>query len=392
MYLSEIKRQYVGQKLSLLIRCVVLALCVYSTSAQSVSSQSFNIPAPQSRAMSSESTAVDNAVILMYHNVSDTTSPSTSVTPATFKKHMQYLQDNQFTVWSLSRTLTYLTAGKPLPPKTVVLTFDDAYNSVYSEVFPLLKEKGWPFTVFVTTQYIDEAYANFMSWKQLREIQKFGGEIGNHSRSHAHLIRTLSSETNEQWRLRIMNEVTQAQSILQQQIGTPIRVFAYPYGEYSKDVKSILRELGYFALGQQSGVASSVSDFQAIPRFPFAIGYDELSEFALKISTKALPVTVLSPSDGVLNKNSQIPELKLRLNAGDYKKINLACYASGQGRIQLEWLDKDMGMVKVRANESLKPGRTKYNCTAPSKTDNNVHYWFSFLWMKPEADGSWYRE
>jgi peptidoglycan/xylan/chitin deacetylase (PgdA/CDA1 family) len=305
---------------------------------------------------------------------------------------MQYLQDNQFTVWPLSRTLTYLTSGKALPPKTLVLTFDDAYDSVYRAALPVLKEKGWPFTVFVTSRYVDEGYSNYMSWQQLRKIQEFGGEIANHSRTHAHLVRRQSGETEGQWRLRITNEITQAQVALQQHVGSPIRVFAYPYGEYSTDVKSILRELGYFALGQQSGAVSRTTDFQAIPRFPMATDYDDMEEFALKAMTKDLPVTVLSPDDGVLGKGDHIPELMLQLKAGNYKKAELTCYASGQGGIQLEWLDQEKDIVKVRANESLKPGRTKYNCTAPSKTESNVYYWFSFLWMQLEADGSWYRE
>jgi len=334
--------------------------------------------------------AADDAVILMYHNVAENTPPSTSVTPQSFKTHMQFLADNEYTVWPLLKTLEYLASAKPIPPKTVVLTFDDAYQSVYTHALPILKQNGWPFTIFVTTQYIAEGYVNFMSWDQLREIGQYGGEVGNHSFTHAYFIRKRSAETNEQWQLRITGEISQAQSILRKELGNPIPVVAYPYGEYSKEVKDIVRELGYFGLGQHSGVASSASDFQAIPRFSMATGFDELEDFAIKVAAKNLPVTILSPTDGVVKKDTDIPVLKLQLEAGDYKKEFFACYASGQGRIKVEWVDAENSVVNITANQAIKPGRTKYNCTAPSKTESGVHYWFSFLWMKREPDGSWY--
>ncbi len=332
----------------------------------------------------------NSAVILMYHNVSSETPASTSVSVEKFTQHMQYLADNQYTVWPLFKTLQHLATGKTIPAKTVVLTFDDAYQSVYEQAFPVLKEKGWPFTVFVTTQYIGEGYTNFMSWQQLREIRQSGGEVGNHSLSHPHFVRRRGAETDQQWRQRIIDEVQQAQTILQQNAVSPILAVAYPYGEYSKEVKELLRELGYFGIGQHSGAVSRQTDFQAVPRFPITTGFDDMENFALKVASKNLPVTVLSPDDGIINADVDIPELTLRLQAGDYKKTGLRCYAKGQGRIQHEWLADEGSVVVVRAKESIRPGRTKYNCTAPSASEDNVFYWFSFLWMKPEASGRWY--
>ncbi len=338
------------------------------------------------------SPAVNDAVILMYHNVADDTPSSTSVTPERFKQHMDYLSDNGYTVWPLFKTLVYLSTGRAIPAKTVVLTFDDAYQSVYSEAFPLLKEKGWPFTVFVTTQYIAEGYVNFMSWQQLREIQRYGGEIGNHSLTHRHLVRHRSDESKQQWRERITREVEQAQFVLQQNITHPVRAVAYPYGEYSKELAGLIRELGYFGLGQQSGAVSTTSDFQRLPRFPMATGFDGLDDFAIKVAVKNLPVTVFSPDDGIVSKDTKIPVLIMRLEPGNYKKSGLRCYTSGQGQIRVDWIDQENSVVSVRANEAISPGRVKYNCTAPSKSEAGVFYWFSYLWMKPETDGRWYRE
>ncbi len=334
----------------------------------------------------------NNAVILMYHNIATNTPPSTSVTPERFRQHMDYLSDNGFTVWPLFKTLLHLATGESIPKKTVVLTFDDAYRSVYDEAFPVLRAKGWPFTVFVTTQYIAEGYTHYMNWQQLCEVQRFGGEVGNHSRTHRHLVRHRSDESKTQWRERITREVDQAQYILQQNGVHPVRAVAYPYGEYSSELSELIRELGYFGLGQQSGAVSVSSNFQALPRFPMATGFDDMENFAIKASAKNLPVTVFSPDDGIVSKDTEIPVLIMRLEDGDYKKPGLRCYTSGQGQIRVDWIDSENSVVSVRANEAVNPGRIKYNCTAPSKTEAGVFYWRSFLWMKPEADGSWYKE
>ncbi len=333
-----------------------------------------------------------SAVILMYHHIARDTPDSTSVTPEIFKKHIEYLSENGFNIWPLYKTLKHLTTGKAIPDKTVVLTFDDAYQSVYSEAFPVLKFRNWPFTVFVTTEYLGNSSRNYMSWEQLQEVQRYGADIGNHTLSHPHLVRYQPDETEQQWFVRTVNEIEQAQQLLLKKEVNPIKVLAYPYGEYNTKLKQLLHKMDYFALGQHSGAVGAFSDMQALPRYPMGTGFDDMKNFAIKVRTKPLPVKVISPDDGIVSKNSDIPELILEMKVGKYNENLLACFASGQGRIQLEWINKEKHLLRVYANKNIKPGRTKYNCTAPSKTEKDIYYWFSFLWMKPDVDGKWYKE
>ncbi|MCP4272919.1 MAG: polysaccharide deacetylase family protein [Gammaproteobacteria bacterium] len=333
-----------------------------------------------------------SAVILMYHHIARDTPDSTSVTPETFKNHLEYLSENGFRVWSLRKMLKHLVTSKPIPDRTVVLTFDDAYQSVFSEAFPLLKARNWPFTIFVTTEYMSNSSKNYMSWEQLKEVQRYGADIGNHTMSHPHMIRFQSNETEQQWHTRIVNEIEQAQQLLKKMKVNPIKVLAYPYGEYNPKIKQLLHKMDYLALGQHSGAVGAFSDMQALPRYPIGTGFDDMKNFAIKVRTKPLPVKVISPDDGIVSKDSEMPELILELKTGNYNENLLTCYASGQGRIQLEWINKEKHLLSVLANKNIKPGRTKYNCTAPSKTDKDIYYWFSFLWMKPNIDGKWYEE
>ena len=175
--------------------------------------------------------ADDHAVALVYHHVSEDTPSLTSVTPETFSRHLAYLREHDFNVWSLGSILDAIEKDQAIPPNTVAITFDDAYLSVYTEAFRQLRNYGWPFTLFVNTEAIDSGYSGSMTWDQIREVVKAGGEIGNHSHSHGHLVRRQDGETDAQWRQRITGDILKAEQRLRDETGIKPTLFAYPYGE-----------------------------------------------------------------------------------------------------------------------------------------------------------------
>ena len=334
--------------------------------------------------------AADSAVILMYHHVDHGTPSSTSVTPERFAEHLDYLEREGFAVLPLRRVLEALRAGDGLPDKTVALTFDDGYISVLEQAAPLLKEKGWPFTVFVSTDYVDRGYGNYLSWDQLRMLTDQGATIGNHSRTHAHLVRRERGESAQAWRERIRGEIVDAAERLSDEVGDgAIPAFAYPYGEYDAGVKEIVAELELFGLGQHSGAAGTQSDPLALPRFPIAVGYDAPADFTQRVRSRPLPARIKGDERHVLEPGDTRPELTLDIGAGDFDLGQLACYASGQGAMELERNGRE---ITARPRERLEAGRVKYNCTAPATTERGLYYWYSYPWMKKNDDGSWYIE
>ncbi len=348
----------------------------------------------QSHAADTAASTGNSLVVLMYHHVDEDTPPITSVTPATFRRHLDYLESAGFRIWPLSRALQYLVTDQPVPDKTVVITFDDAYRSVYDHAFPELEKRGWPFAVFVTSRYIDEGYKEFMSWQQLQTLARAGAEIGNHSHTHPHLVQRDWPQRRE-WKQAVIHEIDHAQQRIAKHISKPLPVFAYPYGETDSELQFILKKMGYYGLGQHSGAIGAYSNPYALPRYPVATGYDDLESFAIKVNSKALPVRSTDPADGVLTdgrKTTRPPILKIRLADGDYDPERIACYASGQGRIRSHWARDENRQLVVQARQPLSAGRTKYNCTAPSLSKKGVYYWFSFLWMKPLENGHWYRD
>ena len=333
----------------------------------------------------SANAANNSAVILQYHHVSNKTPAVTSVTPDTFKRHLDYLADHDFNVMPLAEVVAALDTRKPLPEKTVAITFDDAYLNIYTNAFPMLKEKGWPFTLFVATEPVDRNFNRFLSWEQINDMARYGATIANHTVSHDHSVERLPGETEQQWIERFKSDLEATEQRIKDKTGQSVKLFAWTYGETAPQLRQQLKTLGYVGFGQQSGAASELSDFTRLPRFPMAGAYGQ-SDFALKVNSLALPVKKQTPDISIIDENNLQPELTIELAKGDYQKKQLNCYASGQGKINIEWLDQSRTRFKTRANSPLPEGRSRYNCTAPSNSGRQ-YYWFSHAWLRLTREG-----
>ena len=329
-----------------------------------------------------------DAVVLVYHHVAADTPSSTSVAPQQFRRQLEHLAAGGFRVLALEEILNRLDSGRELPPDTVALTFDDGYESVYTTAFPMLRERGWPFTVFVTTDYVGGR--GYLDWSQLQQMAAVGADIGNHTRSHPYWVRWQQGERggdSDIRRRRIRAEILEAQRIIEQHAPEgAVRLLAHPYGEYDPVVESVVRELDFRALGQHSGVIGPDAPMTRLPRFPVATGYDDMERFKRRVRARRLPATVLAPNSPVLGQGVDRPRLHLRLRDDGYARQRLACYASGQGRIELDW--RGEREVVARARQPLGAGRSKYNCTAPETDGSGDYYWLSQLWIRPPPSAS----
>ncbi|MDY6843005.1 MAG: polysaccharide deacetylase family protein [Thermodesulfobacteriota bacterium] len=327
--------------------------------------------------------AENSAVILQYHHFGKDKPRSTSVTLEQFDQHLSYLERNHYTVWPLEKIVSYLKERRQLPHKCVAITIDDAFVSVYERGFPLLKKKGFPFTVFVPTEAIDKRYGSYMSWEQMRKMIPFGATFASHSHRHTSLIKRCSDETEEGWRERIKNDILLSIKRLKEELGHASTLFAYPYGEYDLALKEIIKSLELIGFGQQSGAIWSGSDFLVLPRFPVSGYYADMGEFITKVRSLPLPVLSAEPENPILSFEASIPKLRLKLGAGDYQLDLIACYASGQGKMQIQWVDRENKILEMMAHRPLPVGRSRYNCTAPHK-DGKRYYWYSHMWIRKE--------
>ncbi|BCS95871.1 polysaccharide deacetylase [Desulfoluna limicola] len=322
----------------------------------------------------------DSAVIFMYHRFGDSRYPSTNVRMDQFKAQLAYLEEGGFHVAPLGEVAAALKKGEALQEKTVVITMDDAYATVYDNAWPLLKEKGWPFTVFVATDAVDRNSREYMSWDQMREMKQHGVQFGNHTATHPYMVRMEAGETEAQWRDRLTADVRKGQRRLEEELGETPLLFAYPYGEYNTQVADLVSGMGYLAFGQHSGGAGRYTDFRAAPRFPVSEAYGEINAFKTKANSLALPVAAMTPWEP--HTRDRRPDLELELAPSGALLDELTCYVSGQGRVAIEWVVPGK-RFKVQADKDLPPGRHKYNITVPDET-RRKYYWFSRQWVVEE--------
>jgi len=332
--------------------------------------------------------AAQQAVILQYHHVDKGTPTSTSITPALFDEHIHFIQENGYIVWPLDDAVDAVRNNKPLPDKAVVITIDDAYRSVYTEIYPRMKKLGWSFTVFVNSDAHDNQQGHYITWEQMREMKQHGAIFANHTNSHLHLLRRHEGEDEAAWLVRIKMDIELGQRRLIEELGDAPMLFAYPYGEHNPPLRKLITDMGYVGFGQQSGPIGPQSDYAMLPRFPMAAGFAGMKRFPEKLNTLPLPVISVDPANAVLSGDDSLPVLKLGLAKGHYQRNALACYISGQGRGKVSW---DGDTLTVTPNRTLSVGRSRYNCTAPNLKGKG-YYWYSHSWFKKKLDGSWYKE
>lgn len=328
-------------------------------------------------AVGSPSMAAQSAVILLYHHVAEDTPPSTSISPANFDAHLAYLRDNDFNVIALDRMIDSLRSGQSLPEKAVVITFDDGYSSIYNEAFPMLQSYGFPFTLFLSTEPIDDSLGNYMNWDQIRQMSDADVIIANHMVDHPYMLEPRDDETDSQRLARLREDLLKAEQRIEAETGQSHRYLAYPYGEYDPAIKSLLEELNFVGLAQNSGAVGPESDFLALPRFPLASIYANLDTASTKFSTLPFSVTQVRPDSPVTANRS--PSAVIKFESGNYNFSQIGCFANSKP-IPMNWIDREQGVLELIPEESYSGRRWRYICTAPDP-DSNRYYWYSVQWI-----------
>jgi len=312
----------------------------------------------------------------IYHRFGDSRYPSTNIPIEDFKAQLNYLTEAGFEVMTFRDAIKYLKDEQPLK-KVAVITIDDGFRSFYENGLPLLETHGFPATLFINTETVGGS--SYMDWKEIKDASERGIEIGNHTHSHAFF---LNMDADERYK-SFESEINQCQQLIQENLGTRPKVFAYPYGEFDKRMIEIVKDAGFTAAAaQNSGVISNDSELMACPRFPMATGFSDINEFKLKAN--ALPLKVKgAPERHILSENFE-PSLNLIIRKESLRLNELQCFIQG-GTCDLSINQKvnDEYEVVARPNKSIEHRRrTLYTLTVQDNTNN--WYWYSYLWINPK--------
>ncbi|SET85508.1 polysaccharide deacetylase family protein [Thalassotalea agarivorans] len=328
------------------------------------------------------------SVILQYHHVSDSTPASTSISPAQFEKHMQFLKDNDFKVIALSEMVERLKKGEALEDKTVVITFDDAYTDILENGVPILKKYNYPYTIFVNPGIVNRGSKSYLSWQQLKKMGDEGAIIANHGWEHDSMARISDGMEESAWTAQYIDKLKQAEQKILDETGQTWKYFAYPYGEYVPNMQKALLDEGFVSLSQQSGAVGLNTDLSSIPRFPASKPYDKLRPLRDKLNSLAFNISLEGEQANTLYKVGETQSVTFTLEVDDFYKSMVACFISGLGKQKINWISDNQFRIDFSA--PLPPGRQRCNCTAPSISKPGRYYWYSKPWFILKEDGSWY--
>lgn len=237
--------------------------------------------------------------ILMYHQVGYFAAPrqhrSGYCHVRRFRSQMNYLKSFDYNVISLDEAVDGLFGERPLPPRSIVLTFDDGYECFREHAFPVLAQHGFTATVFIVTGLVGrcaewlsdgQVKAPLMPQETIQELHRAGISFGSHSNTHPRLSSLSESKQRDQiFRSKVMLE-----DLLQEEV----RHFCYPYGDYGRRTRELVREAGYAsAMTCLRGAANTAPNRFEIPRKAISFGDNLLGYFwklHVKHPRKGLPV------------------------------------------------------------------------------------------------------
>ena len=212
--------------------------------------------------------------ILMYHAVESKPRPPQYkhfyVLAKEFAGQMRMLKRSGYSAITFDALEAAHSGGTPLPPKPVLLTFDDGYANLLPHVHPLLRDLSFPYTVFLVTELVGKTNqwvsaegfepTPLLSWEEVCEMQADGGvDFQPHTATHPHL----ADLTWEQ----AQRELAEAKGTLEQCLQRPMKTLCYPYGSHNDITRQLAREAGYTrAVTTDFGRVRHADDALRLPR------------------------------------------------------------------------------------------------------------------------------
>ncbi|HEY2704446.1 MAG TPA: polysaccharide deacetylase family protein [Candidatus Dormibacteraeota bacterium] len=216
--------------------------------------------------------------ILLYHYVrtnpvaTDREGFRLSVTPANFARQMALLHADGAHTVSLADVMQALAGGTPLPPRPVVLTFDDGHDDFAYRAVPVLQENGLTATSFVVPGFLGRS--SYMTVDQLHAVVAAGMTVGAHTMHHVDLA-AVSPQV-------AADEITRSRTVLQQLTGQPVADFAYPYGIFTARVVAMVASAGFADASTTEPGSRQYASQPFLLRRNEVSGYDTLASFARK--------------------------------------------------------------------------------------------------------------
>ncbi|MCY9667479.1 polysaccharide deacetylase family protein [Paenibacillus alginolyticus] len=214
----------------------------------------------------------DYVAVLTYHHI-DPQESSFTISPQRFAEHLQALIDNHYHVIPIEEFISFLQGKNKVPPNAVVITFDDGYKSFYQYAYPELMKRNMTATNFLIVNFVGRTYLkpSMLNWDEVSKMKKDGFSFYSHTfNSHTSIVDQNGNEAfpltsylfkqnehrfeNEnEYKQRILEDLTKANTILQDKLGNRLSILCFPHGVYNSTVIQLAKQTGiqYFFTGKE---------------------------------------------------------------------------------------------------------------------------------------------
>jgi peptidoglycan/xylan/chitin deacetylase (PgdA/CDA1 family) len=211
------------------------------------------------------------------------------VSPKKFRRQMLYLKRHGYKTVTFNELQNMRLSNKIVYPKTIIITFDDGYRNNFIEAVPILKEFGFPCTIFIVIDGIGkdnfwhdpktETRVPMLSEAEIQQLINSGFEIGAHTLTHKNLSKIPLEQAKK--------EITESKIKLENKFKYPICAFAYPYGggAFNEQLREYAKQAGYsFAVSIKQGKADMEGNPYCLKRI-FIRGDDNMFDFSLNLKS-----------------------------------------------------------------------------------------------------------
>lgn len=287
--------------------------------------------------------------VLGYHDFSET-SPETEMLIRTskFRKQMEAIKNLGLPVIPMADFQAWKRGEKDVADKSIVITIDDGWKAVYTDAYPILKEFGYPFTLFLYKNYVDGG-GKALTSAMIEEMQKNGATIGSHSVSHPYpgTVKSHRRKGTEPYDKFLRSEFGESKRFLESKFGARVTTFAYPGGFHTEEMMPLADEFGYEHLFTVlPGKIRRSHDNKTLPRyvilgthdriFDLATGFNEVAGSATAEATVIAPQSTpfpVKPEPGSLI-DSRLPLLSADLSTlADFDPKTLVMKVGGFGEV-----------------------------------------------------------
>ncbi|MGB6219985.1 polysaccharide deacetylase family protein [Haloferula sp.] len=318
--------------------------------------------------------AADESVrvsVLGYHDFSESDDETEmKIRTSKFRRQMEAIRDLGLNVISMEDFQAWKRGERSVPDKSIMITIDDGWKSVYDEAFPILKELGYPFTIFLYKSYVDGG-GRALTTPMIKEMMEHGATIGSHSVSHPYpaTVKKHRKEGPDAYDQFLRNEMGESKRFLESKFGKAVTSYAYPGGFQTQEMFTLGDEFGYGHLFTVlPGKVRRDTPDHSLPRYIILGTHDHIFELATAfndtpgnpsrgssdlVQTTPFPV---QPEPGRMI-DQRLPLISADLSdAGPIDPESVVMSVGGFGQVPATF-DEETGTVSWQVNRHLRsPG------------------------------------